>query len=110
MEYDEEIETFIKKIIEQPLYSANPRLQFYSYLFPDGKIYIGYTSFDLNMAYKDDKFCEASPVCQYLNYFDIKPTPEGCIFSSNDDVILDKYKQILDKYNLSFSSLIQPPI
>ena len=110
MENDEFV-IFLKKINEWSSGSYNPHVQFYTYQFPDGKIYIGYTSYNLDIAYKDDKFCEVSPVCQYLNNpeTDIKPTPEGNIIKidlSNDDEILDKKKEILDKYNLPLSSLI----
>ena len=44
----------------------------------------------------------------YLNNpeTDIKPTPEGIIDISNDDKILNKYKQILDKYKIHPNSLL----
>ena len=58
----DELDIFIKKIIRG---NNNPpsHLNFYSYMFPNGKVYIGYTSLNLNIAYLNDKFSEASPVC-----------------------------------------------
>lgn len=93
------MENFIKKLLEKP---EDPirKIEIYSYRFPDGKIYIGYTTHGLDDAYKDDKFCEASPVCQYLNNpeTDTKPRLEKTVMErAYSDEIYKHEREILDK-------------
>ena len=103
--------TFIENLITQPTRPLPGEVQIYTYHFPDKKIYIGYTSYNLDIAYKDDKFCEASPVCQYLNNpeTDRKPNPEGKKIMLDDiygDEIYKHQKKILDNYHVDTTQIL----
>ena len=99
----------ILKFIKKPIEPSIREVQIYTYKFPDGKIYIGYTSYGLDYAYKDDKFFSASPVCQYLNNpeTDIKPTEEQKVtVDVYGDDIYKFERKILDKYTTDTTQIL----
>lgn len=69
----------IRKLIKpnKPNKSLIKKVQIYSYIFPNGKIYVGYTSIGLEYVNKCHKQFGCSPLFQYVNnYPDIKPKEE----------------------------------
>ena len=90
---DEEIE---------PIKPSFREVQIFTYKFPDGKIYIGYTSYGLENADKAHKFFPASPIFQYLNNPEtyVKPNEEKKVtVDVYGDEIYKILRKILDKYN-----------
>lgn len=79
------MEEFIKKLIKVEDNSIK-KIELYTYHFPDGKWYIGFTTHGLEIAYKDDKYCEVSPTCQHLNTYPwIKPRLEKTFMGRTGD-------------------------
>ena len=89
----------------------SPReFKIYTYHFPDGKIYIGFTSRSLESRHKEHKRCSISPVYKRLNtHEEVIPKYEETV-----TVVLDSgeiYKilrKILDKYNTKKEDIINP--
>ena len=85
-------------------------VQFYTYQFFDGKIYVGYmTCFDLNIRHKQHKQRSISPIYQYLNNpkYEVFPKIEEIVYT---DIYGDeKYKimrKILDKYTTDTTKIL----
>ena len=99
----------ILKFIKKPIKPLIKEVQIYTYKFPDGKIYIGYTGYGLENAYENDKFFPASPVCQYLNNpeTDIKPTEEQKVtIDVYGDEVYKFLRKILDKYTTDTTQIL----
>ena len=91
----------IKNLLSEPIKPLIKEVQIYSYKFPDGKIFIGYTSYDLQDFHKGHKFFPASPLCQYLNNPEIHTLPtyeETVTVDVYGDEIYKILRKILDKY------------
>ena len=85
------------------------KVQIYTYQFPDGKIYIGYTSHGLENAHKDHKFFPASPICQYLNDPETHTLPKyekTVTVDPYGDEIYKYEREILDKYTSDTTQIL----
>ena len=101
---------FIKKILNEPLDHTPRDVEIYTYQFPNGKIYVGYTSHGLDYVDKCNRYFSASPVCQYLNskeYQNIKPKLEKKItIDVYGDEIYKFLREVLDKYTTDTDKII----
>ena len=98
--------------MDKEIEQINPsfrEVQIYTYKFPDGKIYIGYTCYGLENSDKDHKFFPASPICQYLNNPEtyVKPKEEKkVIVDVYGDEIYKIERKILDKYTSDTTQIL----
>ena len=81
------------------------KVQFYSYKFSDGKIYVGYIkNSNLFIRHMQHKQRSISPIFKYLNnpkYEEVLPKIEETFYMSENDFLDEKYKiirKIFDKY------------
>ena len=99
----------ILKFIKKPIKPSFREVQIYTYKFPDGKIYIGYTSHGLDYAHKCHQFFSASPICQYLNnpetYVEPKEEQKVTVDVYGDDIYKFERK-ILDKYTTDTTQIL----
>ena len=83
-------------------------MEIYTYHFPDGKIYIGYTQYGLEQRHQRHKSCPISPIYQYLNTYEkVLPKYEKTV--EVDLVSNELYKiqrKILDTYNTDTKQIL----
>ena len=76
------------------------KVQIYTYHFPDGKVYIGYTSRSLEDRHKEHKRCSISSIYKCLNsHKEVHPKYEKTVEVDIDsDEIYKIQRKILDTY------------
>ena len=81
------------------------KVQFYSYKFSDGKIYVGYIkNSNLYIRHMQHKQRSISPIYNYLNnpnYEEVLPKIEETFYMSENVFLYERYKiirKIFDKY------------
>ena len=86
------------------------KVQIYTYHFPDGKIYIGYTSRSLESRHKEHKRCSISSVYKRLNtHEEVIPKYEETVTVVLDSgEIYKTLRKILDKYNAKKEDILNP--
>ena len=83
-------------------------VEIFTYQFPDGKIYVGYTSVGLEIRHNDHQTISVSPIYKYLNNEETykEPQYEKTVKVNVDSgEIYPHLREILDKYT-SDTSLI----
>ena len=101
--------TFIKNILSEPIEPLFKEVQIYTYKFPNGKIYIGYTSYGLEYVDNFHKSFSVSPICQYLNNPEtyVKPNEEIKVtVNVYGDEIHKIQRKILDKYTTDTTQIL----
>ena len=97
------------KFLKKSNKNSIKEVQIYTYKFPNGKIYIGYTSRGLDWIHRCHKHRIVTPVTQYLN------NPEQCVepieekkvtIDVNGNDIYKIEREILDKYTTDTSKIL----
>ena len=102
-----------KKILNNLyLLSQSPfrKVKIYTYHFPDGKVYIGYTSRSLQERHHAHKRCSISPIYKCLNtHEEVLPKYEKTVEVDIDsDEIYKIQRKILDKYTTDTNQILNP--
>ena len=84
------------------------KVQIYTYHFPDGKVYIGYTSRSLEDRHQEHKRCSISPIYKCLNtHEEVLPKYEKTVTVDIDgNEIYDIQRKILDKYTTDTNKIL----
>ena len=84
------------------------KVQIYTYHFPDGKVYIGYTSRSLHERHQDHKRCTISPVYKRLktNEEVIPKYEETVEVDIDSDEIYKIQRKILDTYTTDTKQIL----
>ena len=84
------------------------KVQIYTNHFPDGKVYIGYTSRSLEDRHKEHKRCSISSIYDYLKtYEEVLPKYEKTVEVDIDsDEIYVILRKILDKYTTDTNKIL----
>ena len=91
----------ILKFRKKPIKPSIKEVQIYIYQFPNGKIYVGYTSHGLDYVHKCHQSFSSSPIFQYLknlkSYVEPKEEQKVTVDVYGDEVY--KFiRKIFDKY------------
>ena len=102
--------SYIDSLVES-LKHKKRKLHIYTYHFPDGKIYIGYTSRTLESRHQEHKRCSISSIYKRLNNEKTytKPKYEETVtvdFASGE--LYKILRKILDKYNAKKEDILNP--
>ena len=92
-----------KHIFQNPV----REVEFYSYKFSDGKVYVGWTSHGIENRHREHKRYPISSVYEHLQEEDIFPKDEKAITIDIDSY--DTYKiqrEILDKYTSDTNQIL----
>ena len=82
-------------------------VKIYTYHFPDGKIYIGYTSRSLQERHKAHKRCSISPIYKCLNSEKTQPKHEKTVTVDIDSNEIYKIqRKILDTYTTDTKQIL----
>lgn len=99
----------ILKFIKKPIKPSFKEVQIYTYKFPNGKIYIGYTSRGLDYAHKCHQSFSSSPIYQYLHnektYTEPKEEQKVTVDVYGDEIYQFERK-ILDKYTTDTTQIL----
>ena len=84
------------------------KVKIYTYHFPDGKLYIGFTSRSLEDRHKEHKRCSISTIFKRLiTYKEVLPKYEKTVEVDIDgDEIYKIQRKILDKYNVNTDQIL----
>ena len=98
----------MEKISLSSSYSPIRKVQIFTYQFPDGKVYIGYTSTGLENHHQEHKRCSISPIYQYLNtYEEVLPKYEKTVEVDIDSNEIYKIqRKILDTYTTDTKQIL----
>ena len=99
----------ILKFRKKPIKPLIREVQIYTYEFPNGKIYIGYTSHGLDYSHRCHKMFSSSPIYQYLNNpkYEVKPKYEETVYTDIYGYEIYKFlRKILDKYTTDITQIL----
>ena len=84
------------------------KVQIFTYHFPDGKVYIGYTSTGLEERHQAHKRCSISSIYDYLNtYEEVLPKYEKTVTVDIDSNEIYKIqRKILDTYTTDTKQIL----
>ena len=84
------------------------KVQIFTYHFPDGKVYIGYTSRSLQERHHAHKRCSISPIYKCLNtHEEVLPKYEKTVTVDIDsDEIYKIQRKILDTYTTDTNQIL----
>ena len=88
------------------------KIKIYTYHFPDGKIYIGYTTGDLKFRHNQHKrIRHVSPITKYLNNpeTEVNPKYETTVtldLYDNDNKLYKIQRKILDTYTTDTNQIL----
>ena len=88
--------------------SQTRKVQIYTYKFPDGKVYIGYTSRGLQERHQEHKRCSISSIYKCLNtHEEVLPKYEKTVTVDIDsDEIYKIQRKILDTYTTDTNQIL----
>ena len=88
--------------------SQTRKVQIYTYHFPDGRVYVGYTSRGLDDRHREHKRCSLSPIYEYLKTHEkVRPRHETSVEVNIDNPeIYDIQRNILDKYTTDTNKIL----
>ena len=88
--------------------SDTREVKIYTYHFPDGKVYVGYTSAGLDHRHREHKRCSISPIYEYLKtHEEVLPKYEKTVEVNIDEPeIYNIQREILDKYTSDTNKIL----
>ena len=99
----------ILKIIKELIKPSIKEVQIFTYQFPNGKIYIGYTSRGLDYAHRCHQTFSSSPIYEYLHNEKTykEPKYEETVYTDvYGDEIYKFLRKILDKYTTDTTQIL----